>query len=201
MYKHLVKSTGLVFLALLASTSCAKKASEDEKVIETVLSAIKADFAKAGSPLKFNQVILVESKWSSPKRSSFSDGLKDLEEEAARTKDRTSVSEISSALHRPSSWSPPAPVSPMSMALGSNVVVGEMEGSWRSEGHHIKGASSWLTAIADYDLEPPGYSPDGNYAVLRGSFPWSMHSGVIRFFLKKVGTGWSVIRKVEIFYV
>jgi len=195
-------STGLVFLALLASSSCAKKASEDEKVIETVFSTIKADLSKAGHPLKINEIIVVDSKWASPKRSSFSDGLKDLEDEAARTKDRAYVTEIGSALRRPSSWSPPAPASPSSMTLGSNVMVGELEGAWRSsDGHGIKGASSWLKAVADYRLEPPGYSPDGNYAVLRGSFPWSMHSGVIRFFLKKVGTGWSVIRKIEIFYL
>lgn len=50
-------------------------------------------------------------------------------------------------------------------------------------------------------LAPPGFSTDFNNAVVKGSFPWSMHHGDVTFFLRKANAKWQVIALRTVLFV
>ena len=51
------------------------------------------------------------------------------------------------------------------------------------------------------DAYPPGYSADGNYAIVFLSIPWSMHHADGTYLLARDGAGWRVILRQFVYYV
>ncbi len=47
----------------------------------------------------------------------------------------------------------------------------------------------------------PFFSPDGRFAIVSMSIPWSMHSADVHFILERKGTAWKIISTSSIFYV
>ena len=48
---------------------------------------------------------------------------------------------------------------------------------------------------------PPGYSADGDYAIVFLSIPWSMHHADATYLLTRDGDGWRVVLRQFVYYV
>lgn len=48
---------------------------------------------------------------------------------------------------------------------------------------------------------PPGYTAEGQYAVVFLTIPWSMHSAETTYLLKRDGNGWRILLRQFVYYV
>ena len=48
---------------------------------------------------------------------------------------------------------------------------------------------------------PPGYSANGNYAIVFLSIPWSMHHADATYLLARDGDGWRIVLRQFVYYV
>jgi hypothetical protein len=51
-----------------------------------------------------------------------------------------------------------------------------------------------------FDAYPPGYTADGQLAVVHLGFPWSIHHGDATYILTRRGGGWSILLKQFVLY-
>ncbi len=71
--------------------------------------------------------------------------------------------------------------------------------AWPQPIENRLGRSGRIRAIVS--TPPPGYSRDGQFAVLKGDAPWSIHDAGLTFILRRSSTGWRVVYADALYYV
>jgi len=183
----------------LAPLGFGQPSFDDEKVVSASMATHFIPSEWISPSWNRGDVVLVDPKWHSKRRTSLREAVDRFGNFTRDAKDRRVYQELRKAENEPKSWLPREPSDLKTMMLGPRVVVGEMQPEnarsygWFPGRHRVLGSKSGLTVRVPFALEAPGYSPNGQYAVVLGRAPWSIHDADIFFFLKRSGANWVVI--------
>jgi len=191
-----------------ASIGHVGQVTDDEKIVASSMLAFIADTSGAAQPYGKGQVVLVWPDWYPKGRTSFNDALAALRDPMFRKQTSSEEKEFRKLSGLTGNWKPTAAPHLKSMSLDHRVVVGEIAPGneeefpgWTPGKRRVKERGQRRTIRVPLDLQAPGYSADGNYAVLRAEAPFSMHNSNIYFFLKRSTAGWKVFKIVPIYHL
>jgi len=207
MNLKLSRGSFIVGLAGIVSLSNAQLSFDDEKVVSASMATLFVPSEWTSPSWNRGDVVLVDPKWHSRGRTSFREAVDRFGHFTRDAKDRKVFQELRKAENEPNSWLRREPSDLKTMMLGPRVVVGEMQPEhersygWFPGRHRVLGGKSGFTVRVPFALEAPGYSPSGQYAVVMGRAPWSIHDADIFFFLKRSGANWAVTRVNPEFHV
>jgi|GEM_PF-2101142 len=192
----------VAFVAGLASLSSAQLSFDDEKVVAVSMETLFSDASWISEDWKRGDVVLIEPEWASKKRTPFGKTLAEVIAEGGLKEPSLDASDLQRSLKRKPSWKPPVPFPLRSMRLNSRILVGEFaketpqepDFGWEPGRFHVKNRDPNLTIRVPFTLQAPGYSPDGQFALLKG---WSIaytHPAHVAFLLRRKAKDWIVVQ-------
>jgi len=210
-------SVRATFLAALALLGCVQKTnpvhrSDDEEVIEAAMLAfyLKSEWNTADWE-KGDFVVLRSKSLTSPRvefNSTIEGSIASLESEAAQLskqdpaiakKTKAQAQQLRTILEQVLTGSPPYDASAHPTINAEHwdprIVVADPKGFWSFELYRASiknrlGTNGTMRVIVELKL--PGYSHDGQFAVVTATAPWSIHFATLIFVLHRTSGVWKV---------
>jgi len=196
----------IAFLLGLAPLSCGQLSFDDENVVAASMATLFTPADWISPYWKEGDVVLVDSQWFLQGRTSFREAVEEFRVFSRSAKACIGLRELQKATQEAKSWVPADPLDLKTMILRPRVIVGETEPSkvpylnWLPGKRRALGVKPRPTIRALLEIQAPGYSPSGEYAVVKARVPWSMHAARVSFFLKRSSANWVVMQVSPVFF-
>lgn len=205
------------------------QAEVDSAVLKAVTGAFYSKGAWKSHEWTQGTYLVVVPKYMEPKRADFAlavreasdyfkEGLREAAKERASKKKRSeyqekeltesekyfkgSLAALTIVSQAGSSFPPMVPFG--QLKIDEPAVVSDAKREWRTRRSDwmVKAPSGNVGSVrTSFRFQPPGYSADGQFAVIKGDAPWSIHHADLNFFLTKKPAGWEILCVQVVYYV